>query len=307
MYKLFVCLMMIVVAHSAVYAQKAVIQLTRGSNKSDSLYTLKVSNVSAVVDVNTGARVISLKLNDTELLGSKQIHPKFYGSTLWLSPEGKWKGQGPLDDGVYKKDFLNTTNVQLTSKNDTLRGFVFTKKFSVSAADTAIVITYTIKNIAAKAQEVSPWEVTRVPTGGLAFYPKGALSALAKSNLPVQDSLGLVWYPYDTDTKDHQKLYMKGDEGWIAYVHNGILFIKSFPPVNYNQIAPDEENVEIYVNQPKTYMELEDQGPFQSLKQNAFLTYRVKWYVRALPAGIKPEIGSKALIAYVRSIVKPHH
>src|ERR1700748_3416934 len=63
--------------------------------------TVSTGNVSITVDLSTGARVVSCKADDRELLGSSAIHPRFYGSSLWLSPEGKWKGMGALDTRPY--------------------------------------------------------------------------------------------------------------------------------------------------------------------------------------------------------------
>ena len=43
-----------------------------------------------VIDGNTGSRIISLKLEDEEILGTNDLNTRMYGSTLWLRPQGKW-------------------------------------------------------------------------------------------------------------------------------------------------------------------------------------------------------------------------
>ena len=280
------------------------LKASKGLVPADSTYTIKASNITMVINAAVGGRIVSLKIDGEELLTDKNIHPKFYGSTLWLSPEGKWKGQGILDDGLYKVDDFNGKILHLSSAMDTLRGFSFTKRFKAVPKDTAITIHYTITNIADKMQEVSAWEVTRVHTGGIAFYPKGATSALPKTDLPVKEVDDIIWYPYDSSKVNHQKLYWFGAEGWEAYVNKGILFIKQFPLIKPDQTAPGEVNAEIYVNKNKTYMELENQGRFTALKHGELLNFEVKWYVRHLPPGIEPVVGNPLLLKYIRSVLK---
>jgi len=272
-------------------------------------FTLTAKNTSLTIDATTGARIVSLKLDGMEILGSSRIHPRFYGSSLWLSPENKWKGMGPLDAAPYTVE--SKTALILKSQPDTIRGFSFTKEFRVSEADTSFIIHYTITNIASAIQEVAPWEVTRVPTGGLAFFPAGDQPALTKSDLPVNDRLGIVWYPYDSISKNHQKLFRHGAEGWTAYVKEGIVFIKLYPVIAPGAAAPGEENVEMYANPEKTYIELENQGVYQRLPPNGSLQYEVKWMARRLPAaigaGLNGHAGTtmddRALINWVRSLV----
>lgn len=278
-------------------------------DSSDSLFTININNIFVTIDAKVGARIISLEIGGRELLSSKKVNPHFYGSTLWLAPEGKWKGQGVLDNGDYKAVYFHGTDLTLKSKRDTSRGFLFSKQFHGDISDTSITINYTITNISKDTQEVAPWEVTRVPTGGLAFTPKANQADVPKPNqsyplLKIIDSLGIIWYPYDSSDQSPQKMFMNGSEGWIAYVNNDMLFIKKFPVIKPDQAAPGEKNVEMYVNKGKTYIELENQGVYERLLPHNALTYKVKWYARKLPNGIKIEPGDIDIFKYVRSIVK---
>lgn len=275
----------------------------------DGMFTLNAGNSTMIIDGNIGSRVFSFKLDGIEILGTKDLNQRMYGSTLWLSPEGKWKGQGILDASGYTVDLFNRTDLRLKSQNDTLRGFSFMKEFHVSQADTSIIIKYTMTNISKDMQEVAPWEVTRVPTGGLAFFPKRSPQDNPIANkmyplLVIRDSIGIIWCPYDSSLVSAQKLFMDGGEGWAAYVRNRVLFIKKFPVIESSQSAPAEKNLEVYVNKQKTYMELENQGVYQKLETGKSLLYEVKWYARRLPVGLNVEIGNKALIEYVRSVIK---
>jgi hypothetical protein len=280
------------------------ILLLPGAGLAAQTTTLSAGNLSIGIDVGVGARVVSLRIDGQEVLGSSSIHPRFYGSSLWLSPEGKWKGMGGLDTGPYTVISSDAHSLSVSGAPDSVRGFAFKKEFSISAADTSVTIRYTITNTAGVAQEVAPWEVTRVPTGGLAFFPAGGAPALTKSDLNVRESGGFVWYAYDTSTHVRQKLYRHGAEGWTGYVRAGVLFVKQYPVIAAGQPAPGEENVEVYVNPERTYMELENQGPYQRLAPGASLSYSVKWYGRRLPAGMQAIMDNAALIAAARRLGK---
>ena len=60
----------------------------------------------------------------------------------------------------------------------------------------------------------------------------------------------------------------------------------------------------MYVDPDKTYVELENQGPYRKLQSGDSLTYEVRWYARLLPPGLKAEVGNQNLINYIRSVVK---
>lgn len=269
----------------------------------ENILTLSAAGISFSADKGIGGRVVSFMVEGKELLSSYKVHARFFGSSLWLSPENKWRGMGRLDDSEYAVEQITNTTIQLRSKDDSVRGFYFRKIFTINAKDSSVTLLYSITNISKDPQEVSPWEVTRVPTGGLAFFPRGLYPALAKSNVPVKESAGLVWYPYDTTTKDHQKLFIHGAEGWTAYVSDGFIFIKKYPEIKTDGSAPGEENVELYVNQQKTYMELENQGEYQKLQNNETARYEVKWYARRLPAGMVVDVGNESLTQFVCHVI----
>jgi hypothetical protein len=85
-----------------------------------------------------------------------------------------------------------------------------------------------------------------------------------------------------------------------------MIFIKCYPVMPPGQAAPGEENVEMYVNPDRTYIELENQGPYQRLSPGASLQYTTRWFARRLPAGLRPVTGDRALTAYVKHIIETH-
>jgi hypothetical protein len=278
------------------------------SLQNESIFTINSANVKVIINSTIGGRVISFKVDDKETLSGPDINKRFYGSTLWLSPEGKWKGQGLLDNGNYKVNNFNDNYLHLTSINDTILGFEFEKMFRSNPSDSSIIIQYTIRNISKSSQQVAPWEVTRVPTGGMAIIAKRSPENIPTPNqmyplMKIIEINNTIWYPYDTSKVSAEKLFMEGGEGWIAYVKDRILFLKKIPVIAAERSAPNEKNIELYVNKDKTYIELENQGEYQNLLPGESLFYEVKWYARNLPAGIRTEPGDQVLISYIRSII----
>ncbi len=274
------------------------------------LYTIQSGNTTITVNGPTGARIVSYKLDDNEILVTRSLNSRFYGSTLWVSPQSKWKNQGVLESGDYRIDTYPAYELLLKSQKDSLSGLLFIKHLKANPKDTSIIISYTIKNSSKEIKEVAPWEVTRVPAGGLAFIPKGPSGNIPTANLKLcalltyRDSIGTIWYPPDISTSSAQKLYMDGGEGCIAYVLNNVIFIKKIPVIESNKIAPEEKNIELYVNKGKTYIEMENQGAYHKLNPGDSLVYSVTWYARQLPSGVIVNIGSQSLLNYARSIIQ---
>ena len=125
--------------------------------------------------------------------------------------------------------------------------------------------------------------------------------------MPTTMSSGITWYAYDMAavTQD-SKLFADAAEGWVAHVAQGLVFIKSFGDVTADKIAPDEGDVELYTNLDHTYIELENQGAYASIAPGASSSWRVTWYLRALPAAIDGATPSPALAQFVRDVIAGH-
>lgn len=242
---------LIIAIYIMAYSNYDVLAMTH-QLKADSLYILKNNSLLLTIDSSIGARVTSFKFENHEILSTNETHPTFYGSSLWLSPQGKWGGQGILDRAAYNVENFTENELLINSKIDTARGFQFKKHFISNPVDTSFIIQYTIINTSDSAQKVAAWENTRVESGGLAFFPKGNHPPLPKSDLNIKERNNFIWYPFDKELKKYQKIFMNGGEGWQAHVQNRILFIKEFPKIEPENAAPGEENVEIYVNSDNT-------------------------------------------------------
>ena len=87
----------------------------------------------------------------------------------------------------------------------------------------------------------------------------------------------------------------------MAYAANGLLMIKKFDDLTPSQPAPDEAEIQVYVNQGKTYIELESQGEYKTLAPGESLTWVVDWYLIPLKEKAVP---SGKLLDLVRKTIK---
>jgi hypothetical protein len=275
-------------------------------------YTLDVGDAQLEVDGVTG-RITGLRLNSVELLtqqGNAEPTSLNYGSSFWTSPQSDWGWPPPFEAVEYTHSIDAAENRIVTASADsTWTGASVKMHKSVwgDAARQAFVVEYAIENSGTAAVSVAPWEVTRVATEGLAFFPQGSSAPTAapdRTALTASASAdGIVWYDLGAQEVG-TKSRADGAEGWLAHVHEGVLFVKQFEDIAAADSAPDHGEVEIFHDE--AYVELEPQGAYGPIAMGATsAAWRVTWYVRALPAELDATAGSVALVEYVRALLVP--
>ena len=73
-----------------------------------------------------------------------------------------------IDNAPYTGN-ISGTHVVLNGPTDTSIGVSMSKDYAADAGTGWINIAYTIN--ATKAMKAAPWEVSRVPRGGIVFFP----------------------------------------------------------------------------------------------------------------------------------------
>ena len=117
--------------------------------------------------------------------------------------------------------------------------------------------------------------------------------------LPFEYKKKAAWYVLD-EARDHRKINADG-KGWLAFYDNGLLFVKKFPDLKPSEPAPAEAEIQIYANPGKTFVEIEEQGAYTTLKPSEELSWTVCWYLT--PTGLPAE-PSKALLKKALSMIK---
>ncbi|WP_051359907.1 DUF4380 domain-containing protein [Adhaeribacter aquaticus] len=276
----------------------------------DGRYSIKVQNQTLEFDPAIGGRITALKLDEVNFFTDNTVNPGNWGSTFWPSPQSNW-GWPPLpelDNKPYTATLVNNT-VKMVSQKNPKTGLVITKEFSGDKKAGSFRLKYTLTNQADQAQKVAPWEVSRVRGNGISFYPTGQgekTGGLVSSTL---DKNGITWFIYDAAKipDRNPKLFADGAEGWFAQVNDGYIMVKKFPDMPLASKAPNEGEIEIYTSPAvpgKTYVEIEQQGPYVELQPGASTTWEMTWFLRKLPANIQAEAGNQALVDFARKLAK---
>ena len=269
-------------------------------------HVLAWDDVRLEIDAATGGRVTALRFGGRNLLSEPAADAGNFGSTFWPSPQTAW-GWPPLaeiDHGPYRAELEPAAIVMRSAINPALAVQV-EKRFAADARRAAVVFDFAIHNRGEAPTRLAPWQITRVPPGGLSFFPTGA-GNYPPSNLAVREQGGVTWYVYDAAAiTDHQKLFADGSEGWLAHVdvEAGTLLVKTFDAVARAEHAPGEAQIEIYASPAHSYVEVEVQGAYRTIAPGDALAWRVVWLARKLPPGMAPVAGSAALLAFVRGVV----
>ncbi len=262
-----------------------------------------------------GGRVTSLRQAGTEILAGPAIHPDNWGSTYWTSPQSDWDWPpvAAIDNEPYQAT-VTGPSVSLSSapadvgeevggKNVTVQ-----KRFTADLVREAIDVEYTLTNVGSSAISLASWEISRVPGGGLTFYPTGdqELTPIAPHEaLPVTHLNQITWFDGASfSTGQNSKLNADGKGGWLAHVAGGVLFLKTFTDLPVSSQVPGEGEVEIYAHGTGSYVEVENQGPAVTIQPGASSTYGVTWLVRKVPAGVTVAVGSDTLVSFVESLLE---
>ena len=262
-------------------------------------YKIEVGNVAMTIDAAGGGKILSLKYKDTEVINQSRW-PESFGSTFWTSPQKEWNWPPvpEFDKRPYTVEQSRPTLVMTSGVSEKLK-YRVRKEFAVDDAADAIAVTYSIINEGDEPHSVAPWEITRVPNEGLIFFDAPADKITPQGLMAFKDQYGAAWYQTD-EAPQNRKVNADG-KGWLAYANKGLLLVKQFTDLDASQPAPDEAEIQVYVNRGKTYIELESQGAYTMLKPGDALQWTVRWYLVPI-AG--EAVASESLLKQARSLVK---
>jgi hypothetical protein len=236
------------------------------------------------------------------------------GSTFWTSPQSAWDGVSGGDnvwppvaasDGSPYTPAVTDNHLVLTGSADATLGASVKKDISADSATGWITVAYTIT--ATKAIQVAPWQITRVPRGGLVLFPIAASATVSNpTSWTLSASNDLEWLDDSTQTSITSagpKIVADGGAPgqsytWLAYALSGNLLLIKYPDVASSAFAPNEGDTEIFPGDG--YIELEPQGAYGSLAANASVSWTVQWRVVAIPGNVTASAGSETLAAFAQ-------
>ncbi len=294
---------------------------------SSSDYQIKLCDVTLDINPQVGARVSKLALTPTgSTIATNIIQPytcasydpnstcNNSGSTFWTSPQSGWDGTvggsnvwppvAAIDGNAYTAA-VTANHLVLTGSADTTLGASVTKDFSADSATGWFNITYTIK--ATKSIQVAPWQITRVPRGGLVLFPLVSLVSNATSpQWVLSPSGGYEWLDDSTQTtitSGGPKVIADGGVSgqnytWLAYALGGNLLLIKYPDVQASAFAPSEGDTEVYPG--SGYIELESQGAYGTVAASGTMPWTVQWRVVAIPSTVTVAAGSTTLATFAQ-------
>lgn len=263
-------------------------------------YSISVGDVTLTVDAARGGKVVSYKYQDQEILSTTRM-PNSFGSTFWTSPQKEWNWPPvpEFDTKPFNAEVKDGVLV-LTGEKSARFGYRIRKEFSADKKDNAIVIKYTIINESGETRQVAPWEISRVPNGGVVFFEaKEATPANNMKGPPFTYEYGAAWYVMDED-RENRKINADGT-GWLAFCDKGLMFVKKFENIKAEEAAPAEAEIQIYANPGKTFVEIEEQGAYTTLNAGESVDWTARWYL--VPNDLPAE-PSKALLKKAKKIAK---
>lgn len=276
------------------------------------LFRLEAGALELDVDASRGGRIVRFALDGQDVLTGPDVHPDNFGSTFWTSPQSAWGWPPPteIDSDPYVVRSAGAA-LMLEGRASPALGLSVSKTFRVDTARQAMIIEYRIRNAGTRSVRAAPWEVTRVPIGGLTFYPTGKSSHCPAGIVPLRtnDIDGITWFRYDASLiATDQKWFADGARGWLAHLAGDLLFVKAFEDVRDGAQAPGEGEIEIFADGAHRYVELEQQGAYVDVDPGETVPWQVAWYLRRFSRadrGGAAREGDRDLVGVVERIVAP--
>lgn len=261
---------------------------------------LELGSTYLEVSPEHGGRVTSLRQGGQELLtltGASNYRDAL-GSTFWPSPQvWGWPPPAEIDADPYAATVDPSGVITLVGQPNRATSLRVSKRFAANVEREAIDIEYSMTNAFAEPVRWAPWEITRVPATGVAFWPTGGVP-FGETPIAWTDALGHTWCT-PSHTEGEAKLFADGAGGYLAYVLGDRVLIKRFEDQPASVAAPGEAEVEVYVNFDHSYVEIEQQGAYASIAPGETVTWKVSWYVRQLPPGAGTNPDRADLVAFV--------
>lgn len=218
------------------------------------------------------------------------------GHRLWAAPEVPEITYEP-DNGPVS--FVATAaGLELTQDASELVGIE--KMIAVTIADDAVVLTHTLTNRRREPLPVAPWAITQLVIGGTAIVP---LHRDLADPHGYQPNASIAVWPYagvnDSPFLMHNRLLLieanrstptkigtSLDRGWLAYVRNGLVFVKRSQHVRSGTYVDLNASGQCYCD--ADFLELETLGPLAVLQPGESTTHVESWELHRIDPTTAP-------------------
>lgn len=266
----------------------------------DGQYSISVGDVTMTIDTQHGAKIMSYKLGEDEVL-NQGTAPNSFGSTFWTSPQKEWNWPpvAEYDTKPFEAEIVGDKLIVAGQKSK--YDYSIRKEFTADKEHNAIEIKYTIVNESDETRLVAPWEISRVPNDGMIFFESDAVEAANNMvGMPFEFEHDAAWFVMD-EHEENRKINADGT-GWLAYLNSkGLLFAKKFQDIQPAEPAPAEAEIQVFANPGKTFMEIEEQGAYVTIEPQGTVSWTARWYLTRTNLEIAP---SEALLEQAKALLQ---
>lgn len=283
--------------------------------------TMRCGELEAEFRPEEGGRLTRLQYAGVDLVLPPGRVPGFHGDTFWPSPQARfdWPPPRTLDTGPYEVLAESGRSLALRSAPDQEVGLLLEKRFELG--EHCVGMEFTLTNIWPEPQDVAPWQVTRAPRSGMLVWATGQPFQDADRLQKQREDPGCWFLHRDGDApfeglevgpthccirvphvSRRSKLFADAS-GWLAHVHDATLFLRTFPDLTLEQMAPRQGEVELFFDPERDYIELENQGRYVTLQAGQSLTYAVEWRMRGLGPAIPDDRLTDELLAEIHALL----
>lgn len=268
-------------------------------------HRVELGELGLEVDAVDGGRIVDFSLSGRNILATMTESPLAYGSSFWPSPQKDWDWPPPPElDAMPWEVAIEGRDLVLRSGTNAALGLSAVQRITLLEGAPVARIDLTLENQGATPRAVAGWQNTRMRPGGLTFFPMAG-EALAPSAFPLEPRDGVAWFEHDAKAERRQgKVFADGEEGWLAHVDGDVLFVKVFPPVPRDRQAPGEAEVELYVDPRGAFVEIEQQGPYETIAPGGSMAWRCHWLLARLAPEARRAPGNEALLRQARALVQ---
>lgn len=305
------------------YALTATFAFNRQTMMTYPTFTIATERLRLTALAAGGPRILALQLDNGPNLLAETPAARWQtpwgefallgGHRLWHAPEAfprsYWPDLAgpaaePVEGGIILRSAVDPS------------GIAKTITITLDPVQPRVYLRHALTNHGLWPVELAPWAITQLAPGGLAVLP---LRDDRPSANPLAPDRQLAVWPYTPlpDPRlqfaaDHilvdtalsgppAKIGAHSPAGWLAYLHQGIAFIKR---VAYDPARPYPDrncNLEIYYDHGCT--ELETLAPLAQLAPSATVTHDELWLLEPWPFQIDRENLFKALAKMISELV----
>jgi hypothetical protein len=271
---------------------------------------LRLSNGNAelIITLDVGPRILSYRLPDGKNVfkeftdqfgksGEAEWIPRG-GHRLWVGPEDLTRTYAP-DNGAVKYMDLGPGAVRVTPAPDKEYGVQREMDVTLAPNSTKVTVVHRITNVGREATDLCPWALTMMAPGGAEIIPLPAKKAHPgppkNARSPAEyapNQLMAVWpfldfrdprwtfgSKYITLRQDTSrgptKLGLAHKIGWVAYLHEGTLFVKRVDHQAGKTYPDGGCNFETFTNEDM--LEVETLGPLVKLAPGKSVEHVERW------------------------------